>query len=171
MPIDFTGSNKWHRVYVNTIQGNPENRKIKAPLIEPFEIPLLFESHILAITAIYNEARPRWRTSGYLKQVYSGINLEASSDILTVNSPTSGVDAATQRIGLNTLEMVRFPKLAENFYLWFDPVHWMPKLTLFLWEFQGEETPSNTEELIDTVKVDLVRIESKIDFINTYGNQ
>lgn len=163
MPIDFTGSNKWQRVYTNTLVGNPSNRRIKAPLVEPFEIPLLFEKHILAITVLYTQAPPRWRTAGYLKQVYSGINLEATSSISTVNSPTSGVDAATQRIGLNTLEMVRFPRLASNFYLWFDPVHWLPELTIFLWEFQGEEMPSNIEELIDTVKVDLVRIEAKID--------
>ncbi len=39
MPIDFTGPNKWQTVYFNQFVGNPSNRKIKAGLIEPFEIP------------------------------------------------------------------------------------------------------------------------------------
>jgi len=163
MPIDFTGSNNWQRVYFATFQGNPENRKIKAPLIEPFEIPLLFDQHILAVTATCLSAKPRWRTAGYLKQVYSGLNIEQSGNIFTVNSPTSGVDAASKRIGLNTLELVIFPKLANNFYLWFDPVHWLPKLTLGLWEFTGNVSPERIEELVETLKVDVLRVEAKVD--------
>jgi hypothetical protein len=165
MPIDFSGAGKWRRVYFTVFKGNPENRKIRAPLIEPFELPLLFDKQILAISATCLEAKPRWRTAGYLKQVYSGISFEESEVMWSVNSPTAGVDAASQRIGLNTLELVRFPPLVNQFYLWFDPVHWLPKLTLAIWEFQGVET-DNYLEALETVKVDLARIEFKIDASN-----
>lgn len=166
MAINFTGPNKWQRVYFEVKNGEPDNRRIKAPLIEPFEIPLLFSQHILAVTATCITAKPRWRTAGYLKQVYSGVSLESSSTVFTVNSPTSGVDAASKRIGLNTLELVIFPQLASDFYLWFDPVYWLPKLTLGIWQFTGEVSPDRLEELIETLKVDVVRVESKIDALN-----
>lgn len=163
MPIDFTGSGNWDRVYFATFQGNPQNRKISAPLIEPVEIPLLFEKHIFAVNAICMEAKPRWRTAGYLKQVYSGINLEDSPITWSGNSPVAGVDAVSKRIGLNSLELVIFPKLANNFYLWFDPVFWLPKLTLGIWEFTGVVTPERIEELVETLKVDVLRVEAKVD--------
>lgn len=162
MSIDFTGPNKWRRVYFNTFRGDSQNKKIRAPLIAPFELPLLFQQHILAITVVCSIAPPRWKTSGYLKQVYSGINLETTPELFTIGSPASGVDAASKRIGLNTLELIKFPKLANDFYLWFDPVPWLPVLSLALWEFQGKEV-DDLVELIETVKVDLVRIEEKIN--------
>ena len=164
MPINFTGPNKWRRVFFNTYQGNPENRKIKAPLIEPIELPLLFDQNLLAIKASYYQAPPRWRTSGYLTQVYAGIDLEGSPVTETPASPTYGIDAAKQRIGLNVLEMVYFPRLASDFYLWFDPVHWMPKLTLSLWEFQGT-VPQTAVEAGESIRNDLAEISLKIDDI------
>lgn len=166
MPIDFKGPNKWRRVYFNSFVGDLNNRKIKAPLIPPFELPLIFEHHILAISASYAQAPPRWRTAGYLSQVYSGIDLAESPVTETVGSPSAGVDAAKVRVGLNVLEMVRFPRLASDFYLWFDPVHWLPKLTLGVWEFQGIE-PADVEDSLRLARLDLVRIEFKLDALNS----
>lgn len=162
MPIDFTGPNKWRRVFFDTYQGNPANRRIKAPLIEPIEIPLLFDKHLLAIQAIYSQARPRWRTSGYLTQVYAGFDMEGTAVTETPATPTYGVDAAKQRIGLNTIELVYFPRLANDFYLWFDPVHWLPKVTLILWEFQGT-VPQTAVEAGESIRNDLIKISLKLD--------
>lgn len=164
MTIDFTGQGKWQRVYFALKEGNPDNRRIKAPLIEPFELPLLFERHILAISAVCYEARPRWRTAGWLNQVYTGVNLEGN--VFTVGSPTSGVDANSQRIKLNNIQLIVFPQLASNYYLWFDPVHWLPKLSLAVWEFTGESSEP-IAELIETLKVDVLRVESKVDEIRS----
>lgn len=165
MPINFTGPNKWRRVFANTYQGNPENRKIKAPLLPPIELPLLFDKHLLAIRASYFQAPPRWRTSGYLTQVYTGVDLNESAVTETSANPIYGIDAAKQRIGLNTLEMVYFPRLASDFYLWFDPVHWIPKLTIVLWEFQGI-IPQTAVEAGESIRNDLVEISLKIDDLN-----
>lgn len=177
MPIDFTGTNKWRRVFFQTRQGNPANRSIGAPLVEPFEVPLTFNRHIIAVSVICQLAKPKWRTSGYLKQVYSGVNLEEVGGIYTANSPAFGVDVASQRIGLNVLEMIRFPKLSEQFYLWFDPVSWLPSLTIAIWEFQGVDTIPTLEYLggllldtnadVQTIDLDLDRIEEKLD--TNYG--
>ena len=163
MPIQFTGPNKWQRVYFDQLVGDPNNRKIKAGLIEPFEIPLLFSQHVLAINVYSRDVKPRWRTGGYLTQTYSGVTFEQGPISDSPASPTYGVDALSKRIGLNTVELVIFPKLSSDFYLWFDPVPWMPSLALSVWEYQGVETPDRIEELIETVKVDIARVEVKID--------
>lgn len=163
MPINFTGPNKWQRVYFNQFKGNTNNLKIKAGLIDPFELPLLFSQHVLAINASSRDSKPRWRTAGYLTQTYSGISLEGGAVTDTPSSPTYGVDAANERIGLNTVELLTLPKLSEDFYLWFDPVPWLPSLTLSVWEYQGTETPDRIEELLETVKVDISRIEVKLN--------
>lgn len=163
MPIDFTGPNKWQRVYFQQFIGNPNNRKIKAGLIDPFEIPLLFSQHVLAINCFSRDVKPRWRTAGYLTQTYSGVSFEDGSTSTTPATPTFGVDAANERIGLNTIELLTLPRLAADFYLWFDPVPWLSSLTLSLWEYQGTETPDRIEELIETVKIDIARLESKVD--------
>lgn len=163
MPIDFTGPNKWQRVYSNKFVGNPNNRKIKAGLIDPFEVPLLFSQHVLAINAFSRDVKPRWRTAGYLTQTYSGVSFEDSPVSDSPSSPTYGVDAASKRIGLNTIELLTMPRLASDFYLWFDPVPWLLSLSLSIWEYQGTETPDRIEELIETIKVDIARVEVKID--------
>ncbi len=163
MPIDFTGPNKWQRVYFQQFVGNPNNRKVKAGLIEPFEIPLLFSQHVLAINCFSRDVKPKWRTAGYLTQTYSGVSFEDSPVSDSPTSPTYGVDAANERIGLNTIELLTLPRLAADFYLWFDPVPWLPGLTLSIWEYQGTETPDRIEELIETLKVDIARVEIKLD--------
>lgn len=167
MPIDFTGTNKWQRVYFEQFVGDKNNYKIKAGLIQPFEIPLLFDQHLLAISASSRDAKPRWRTAGYLTQTYAGIALEGGGVTDTPSTPTYGVDAANKRIGLNTIELVNLPKLSADFYLWFDPVHWLPSLTLSIWEYQGIETPDRIEELLETVKIDVARVELKLDSYNS----
>lgn len=167
MPIDFTGPNKWQRAYFQQFTGNPDNRKIKAGLINPFEIPLVFSQHVLAINAYSRESKPRWKTAGWLTQTYSGVSFEDGSISGTPTTPTMGVDAANKRVGLNTVELIIFPQLSSDFYLWFDPVPWLSSLTLSIWEYQGIVSPDRIEELVETVKIDLTRIEYKIDMYNS----
>ncbi len=126
-------------------------------------LQLLFSQHVLAINVYSRDVKPRWRTGGYLTQTYSGVSFEDSPISDSPASPTYGVDAANKRIGLNTVEFLNMPRLARDFYLWFDPVPWLLSLSLSIWEYQGIETPDRIEELIETVKVDIARVEVKID--------
>lgn len=160
----LTGSNKWERIYYQQHQGNPENKKIRAPLLEPFELPFLFDRQVLAISAFYAAAKPKWRSAGYLTQVYGNLALESTSVIGA--SPGTAVDATSTLIRLNTTQLVIFPKLSRNdYYLWFDPVPWLPSVTFGVWQFVGE-SHDEVMELIDAVKVDVLRVESKLDASN-----
>lgn len=166
LSLELTGSNKWQRLYYQRHEGNPENRKVRGPYVEPFEIPFVLQHRILAATctAATNEIRATWRTGGYLTQVYSGIDLMGSGDVIPAagSSPTIAVDGEKKRIGLNTVELIIFPLLAPQFYLFFDPVPWLKNLTFGLWEFTGVEHDSILEQ-IELSRVDLARIEFKIN--------
>jgi hypothetical protein len=162
--LDLSGTNKWNRIFYQPFQGNPENRKIRAPLIEPFEFPFILQNHVLAIMISSSTAKASWRTAGYLTQTYPSVI--TGGQILLSESPTSGVDACTKRIGLNTIELVVFPKLANQYYLWFDFVPWLPKATLGLWQFIGNQFDA-TQEVLETIKVDILRVEAKVDEIRS----
>jgi hypothetical protein len=166
LSLELTGSNKWSRLYYERHEGNPENRRIRAPYVEAFEIPFVLQRRVLAVTctAPVNEIRASWHTGGYLTQVYSGIDLMGvSQTIPTVGgSPTVAVDGEKKRVGLNSVELVIFPLLAPQFYLFFEPVRWLKNLTFGLWEFTGAEHDSVLEQ-IEASRVDLARIEFKIN--------
>lgn len=159
----LSGANVWEQVYYQQHLGNPNNKKIKAPLVEPFEIPILLDRHVLAISAFYAAAPPRWRTAGYLTQTLGNINLGQSDGI---GSPSGAIDASNVRISLNTTQLVIFPKLSSNdYYLWFDPVPWLPNLTFGVWQFVGS-MDDEAMTLIQTVKIDVLRLESKVDSLS-----
>lgn len=159
----LSGVNVWEQVYYQQHHGRAYNKKIKAPLVEPFEIPILFDRHVLAISAFYAAAPPRWRTAGYLTQTIGNINLDSSSN---VGAASGAIDASSVRIGLNTTQLVVFPKLSSNdYYLWFDPVPWLPNLTFGVWQFVGS-MDDEAMTLIQTVKIDVLRLESKVDSLS-----
>lgn len=157
---ELSGSNKWQRIYYQQHQGNLDNKKIRAPLIDPFEIPFLLDRHILAVQTFCSSSKPKWRSAGYLTQVFGNLQLDEGSPI--ISSPGSALDAKSEFIRLNTTQLVIFPKIKSDFYLWFDPAPWLPTLAFGLWQFVGESSDPLTE-LIETVKVDVLRVESKID--------
>jgi hypothetical protein len=160
---ELSGSNKWERIYYQQHQGNSENKKIRAPLIEPFELPILFDRYVLAVQTFCSAAKPSWRSAGHLTQVFGNLNLENTSPI--GGSPGTAVDAATFWIRLNTTQLIVFPKLSPDYYLWFDPAPWLPSLAFGVWQFVGE-SHDEVVELIETVKVDVLRVESKLDAMN-----
>lgn len=165
LSLELTGPNRWTRVYYQRHEGNPDNRKVRGPYVEPFEIPFVLDNRVLAVTcnASVNEIRPTWRTGGWLTQVYSGLDLMGAGEITTIgSSPTVAVDAEKVRISLNTVQLVVLPLLAPQFYLFFDPVPWLKNLTFGLWEFTGAERDTILEQ-IEASRVDLARVEFKIN--------
>jgi hypothetical protein len=164
--LDLTGPNSWQRVYFATHRGDPNNRKYKAPYIDAFEIPLIFEKRVLAVSTSLplNEIKPTWRTAGWLTQVFSRFNLKQLPPFFeSANSPTIAVDYVKERITINTVQLVIFPRVVANFYLWFDPCPWIKNLSMAIWEFQGDE--SVMDEQIEALRIDVLRAEQKVNLL------
>lgn len=157
--LSLTGPNNWNLLYLQQHQGNPDNwKKLRLPIVGPIEIPFLLDSHVLAVSVTSSASKPTWKSAGTLVQTYIGVVLG--------DGPSAGVDAHKERIALNTTALVNLPKLADDFYLWFDPVPWLPSFALGIWEFVGDERDT-TQDLLDTLKVDLLRVETKVDSLRT----
>ena len=154
-------------VYAQKLIGDKRNAEIRAPMIDPIELPVTIASRILIVSAASIKARPSWRVAGTLFQQVGGVGIDDSITYGFGPSGASVVDVGQRRILLNNTELHVFPKFATEHRFRFEAVRWLPEVTLGIWEYIGTEADT-TEELLQTVKVDLVRIEAKI---NQLANQ
>lgn len=162
LDLALVESNAFRLVYLQKHIGDKEKAKIRAPLIEMIELPVTIESRIVITSAVYIAAKPSWRVAGTLFQEVGGVGINAAITYGFGPAGTAVVDVSRRTILLNSTELHIFPKLATEHRYRFEPVRWLPEVTLGVWEYTGPETDT-TEELLQTVKVDLVRIESKLN--------
>ncbi|PSB20555.1 hypothetical protein C7B65_06520 [Phormidesmis priestleyi ULC007] len=132
-------------------------------MIDIIEIPVTIPGRILAVGASYIAAPPTWHVAGYFYQEVGGVALDDALVFPGVGgSPTAVLDASKRRIVLNTIEMHVFTRFATEHRYRFEAMRWIPRLTLVVWEYIGAETDS-TEDLLQTVRVDLARVEFKVN--------
>lgn len=161
--LDLTAVGAWELTYYQRVVGNPQNRLIKAPLIDPIEIPYLTDQRIFVVGASYLSAKPSWARAGYLYQQIDGIRID---DTVVFNGlgqiPSTEIDYARFLINLNNIQLVIFQQITESYRLRFEPLPWIPEITLAIWEYRGTESDS-TEDLLNAVRSKLETIEFKID--------
>ena len=152
----------WRLMYLQTAQGNINDwRNYRIPAIEPIEIPFTIEGRLLAIGATYIEARPTWRYAGVLTQEVP-VSLDDTLIYPGISGGVTAIDTSNRRIPLNSTILQVFPRYASEHRYRFEPYGWIPRLTLGIWEYIGPESDSILEQ-IETLKVDISRIEVKID--------
>lgn len=154
--LNLQGQGIWNQVY-NEHRNATLVQTAHIP-IPAFEISFLFESHILAVRCLSTTAKAHWRFAGILSQQFQ-IGTGGTA------SPLPDVTASQHKSRLNRTELIIFPKLTGNYQLIFEPAYWLKDARLTIWEYTGIESDT-TEELIQTLKVDLIRIESKVDALN-----
>lgn len=161
--VDLTGLGVWELTYSRRIQGNAQNKRFRAPLIEPVEIPYLTDKHLFLVAATYSKAPPTWQRAGYIYQQIDGIRIDDAVvfEGLGSNSSTA-VDAQRQLVRLNTIQFVNFQKLTDTYRLRFETLPWIPEISLGIWEYVGNES-NTTEDLLNAVRAKLETIEFKID--------
>lgn len=122
--------------------------------IRPFDLPTLFESPILLVQAEYLDAKPWWFLGCRLYQL---VNTGVS---------TGAATGRFARVPVNRPALVRFPRYAAQYGLRVEVPPWFDRLKLSVFEYVGTLTDS-TEALIqeqsDLIRVDLVRIETKLN--------
>lgn len=155
--LDLQGQGVWTQVFDEHRDALETTSSSHLP-IPAFEIGFLIESHILAVRCLSMTAKARWRFSGNLSQRFQIGSGGAASPLPTVTGSRQG-------LRLNRTELVRFPKLVPAYELLFEPPHWLKDLRLTVWQYIGPESDT-TEEMVEAARVDLIRIESKIDALN-----
>lgn len=151
--LQLSNAANWQDIYSREFQAQIISDKAHIPIPE-VTIPILLDRHILAIYANSMTAKRSWDTAGYLKQ-------KISLGLITGGAPDAEV-IHSRRIGLRRITLVTFPKLTTEYGLGFNAPFWLRDINLTIWKYVGAESDS-TEDLIQRVRDDLVRIEFKID--------
>lgn len=151
---DIISPGRWAQVYSEqrTAQFIGEREFYPIP---PYFVSVLMHSPLLMVTATSQEVRSTWRLGGYLQQVID------SPDADFVEIPTKKAF-----VPLNNFQLIRYPKWATAYKLRFFVPSWFSEVRLTIYEYQGELSDT-TEDLVravtDLIRVDLTRIETKID--------
>lgn len=151
--LQLSNAANWQDIYTRSLQAQIISDKAHIPIPE-VTVPVLLDRHILAVYANSSTAKKSWSTAGYLKQKISlGLITGGTLDAEVIHS---------RRIGLKKITLVTFPRLTTEYGLGFDVPFWLKDISLTIWKYVGTESDS-TEDLIQQVRIDLVRIEYKID--------
>jgi hypothetical protein len=122
--------------------------------LEPWFVPVLFESHILMVHAAISDVNPRWRMACRVKQF-----LEPK--------PIAGleVQGADFVVPPNKGKLLVFPRLTTQFKLQVYIPYWFKTIALTIYQYTGDYVTS-IEELVkdqtNVIRVDLARIETRV---------
>lgn len=158
--VDFQVNGNWQQVFDESRLAVAITDKTHAP-IPAFELGFLLDSPILAVRTLSMTAKAHWRFAGVIS---SRLQLGSGG----AASPLPVVTSQKRHLRINRAELHRFVPYTTNYELLVEPAYWLRDLRLTIWQYVGaiEDT---TEELIGTVKVDLARIELKIDALSPRG--
>ena len=160
--VDLSNSDNWNLSWNNTFEveriGGEGSRYYPFP---PIEMPVKLNSHIFAVLATSTKAGRNWKFAGFLNQrIQTGIVVGGIQDAEIIQA---------RRLFLNRISVYLEPALTSTFSLTFNIPYWFQDISLFVWEYTGNRSDT-TEELITEVREqELLRIESKVDDIATYG--
>lgn len=160
--VNLNELGNWRLVYMREHIGDPRARRIRAPMIDPIELPTMIESQILAVSATYIQASPTWNTAGWFYQEQRVPLDDAPMFPGVQGTGFTTLDSAKRQVELNSMQLLQFPRYGTEQIYRFEPARWMPKIRLGVWEYTGPVVNRIIENL-ETVKVDLVRIETKIN--------
>jgi hypothetical protein len=152
--LDLSNQSNWQQIF------DEEREAVQAKVggwypIPAFEIPILFDSSVVVARVLSNKAKSTWHYGGLLSQrFFIGSGGTASS--------LPEVSAKQYRLQINRSKLLFFPLYKPNYSLIFEPPVWFKNIRLSLWEYSGINSDS-THQLLETIKIDILRIESIIN--------
>lgn len=162
LDLNLNELGNWQLVYNRRHMGDERARRIRAPLIEPIQLPTTIASRILCVSATYIQAPPTWKIAGWF---YQENRVPLDDSVVFPGVTGTGfttLDTAKRSIELNQMQLLTFPRYATEQIYRFAPARWIPQITLGVWAYTGPITNQIIENL-ETIKVDLVRVETKLN--------
>jgi hypothetical protein len=153
--LQLSNPANWGTPYQTSRQANPYGTSGLFFPIPPFQIPIQFESPILAISAENQDARAWWILGCRVRQLFD------------VSSGPLEVASVQRRVLLNRGgTLIQFPRYAPQYRLEVEIPRWHKEMSLTIWEYIGPITDTVEQSVLeqaDLIRVDLLRIETKID--------
>ena len=139
--FDVQGPNKWELTYVDT-KTAPDDRsrytRWQGPLIEPFDVPVVFDSHVLAIGASYLAAPATWFNCANIIQLATGATIEDPGIWADGYTGTEPIIVSRQMLRLNqTLELFQFQPVSNELRIGIQPMPWIPEFSFGIYQFRG----------------------------------
>lgn len=151
--LDLSLSSNWEQICDQTFVAQEQaGGYIPIPI---FELSTLVDSPILAVNVTSTKAKNTWKFGGILAQRYQ---IGSPGSV----SPLPHVDVSFVSLRVNRSRLVVFEHIDDEYTLRYEPPTYFKDVRLKIWKYTGEISDSISEYL-ETMKVDLVRIESKID--------
>jgi hypothetical protein len=151
--VDFGATENWALVYNQTKNAIWINSTTYTP-IPKFQLPFILNSPYLLVEAANLDAKPWWYLGCRVQQIIS----------VGVAPDTAGTGLI--RVPVNRPKLVSFPRYSDDYLLKIEIPPWFEQMKISIWEYTGE-IKDTTEELViersDVIRVDLTRIETKID--------
>lgn len=151
--VDLNNPDNWEMAYNETINAGRLSSIEYFPII-PFDIPVLMTSPLLFIAAENIDAKPWW---------YLGCRLQQR--ISTALSPGE-VIGRYARVPVNRPALFRFPMYAAQYSLRCEIPPWFDRMKIAIWQYDapvGDTTEQLIQDSTDLVRIDLLRIETKVD--------
>lgn len=144
----------WQQVYDENFAGDPAPNNRYYPILDRV-VPVLFDSPILAFAASSTDARSNWRLGYWARQYIapSGIG-------------TGAIESRQIKAYLNRTVLSRFELLAREYQVRLSFPYWLRTVSVGIWQYTGsidDATEALIRERLDIVRIDLLRLEAKID--------
>lgn len=124
--------------------------------IPAVEVPVLFNSHLIAVLATSINAPPSYKTAGWVSQ-------KIASGILTGGRPDANV-TQNLKVYLGRIAILQLPKITSSFSITYFVPHWIFDINLTFWQYADESIVDEYD-----VRPALRRIEEKVDDISEFS--
>lgn len=160
LTADIQGLGKWELVYSTNYQKPTSDPKIQ------IDLPTLFTSPFILCGAVCYQAKPTWYFAGNLIQYAPNIQIDDRIVYEGRGQPSHIADITSRRLKLNYIQLLSFLPIVPQYQLFFDAPPWIKSINLDIWEYRGtvaDFTALQVQEQLETIKVDLTRIEAKLN--------
>ncbi len=138
--LQLQSQGNWNQIYDESRSAVPLTPAGGHIPIPAFEIPFLFDRHIIAVRCLSPTAKATWRFAGMLSQRFrAGTGGSAS--------PLPTLDATSLALRINRSRLVVFQKYTAEYELLFESPPWIKDMRLSIWQYLGSESDT-TEDLI-----------------------
>ncbi|MGG6237223.1 hypothetical protein ACQ4N7_01180 [Nodosilinea sp. AN01ver1] len=150
---------EWAGVKVPTVEDKATYR-FNRRWLQPFDIPVLIDSSVIAIKCSMAKAPPTWNSAGTLLRV-----VDFPKDDLTIEDDFPGIPIAVldkRYIRLNSdFEILIFNQSSETLKLSFIPKPWLTSLGVVVYSYSGAVGDEVLDQL-DATRVKLEAIDAKL---------
>ncbi|NEU76947.1 hypothetical protein PI95_031740 [Hassallia byssoidea VB512170] len=125
--------------------------------ISSIEVPVVFDSSLIAVLATSNTAPTTWITAGWLNQrIPSGIINQIYPDADFVQN---------RRIILGRVTLLELPKITSNFSINYVVPRWFVDINLTFWQYTEETASVSSLDSLEEIKDILSNIQKVLDRI------